>query len=1760
MKKCMIVPVFLLLLVPLFLTITATAAEIVDSGYCGKESDGTNLTWTLDAEGMLTINGTGAMKDYFTNNAYSNPLVPWHNSRSMIKSLTISDGVTSVGSCTCYGCRNLTSVTISNSVTQIGNFAFSDCSKLTYIVIPDSVTRIDNSAFEGCRELTNMTIPNSVTRLGNLVFSGCRKLTDVVIPDSITHIGEWTFSNCSGLTDLVIPNSITTIHKGTFAHCSGLTNLTIPGSVTSVSDSAFEDCSGLISVTILDSLNGVGEYAFYRCNKLTNVTIPNSFIFISNHAFGGCSSLESVIIPDSVTGIGDFSFANCSNLTSITIGNSVTSIGTGAFVDCNHLTSVIIPDSVISIGDSAFEKCDSLTQVKIGNSVTTIGSGVFAGCGSLKQIKVGAESQSFTSLDGVLLNKQLTMLLCYPSGKSGTFYKIPESVIAIWHYAFYDCSSLTSVTLPNGVIAIGNLAFFNCGNLTSMTLPDSVIYIGNSAFSKCSNLTSMRIPYGVHSIADYAFFDCSSLTSVTIPDSVTSIGEMAFLGCSGLTSITIPDSAISIGYSAFGRNLTDVYYTGTEAQWNAIDIDYNLHLQWATIHYKSAGPTPPALAPVQTRVSSGQYCIHVVDENGQPLKGANVYWEDSAETLTADTDDNGDAFFASFTLGTPKIDVSLSGYISWTNRNSNWSKSDKRYSEVILYDEAHGAYKLASAYYSNVGSETSWYNLLTTTKKINLKNDGNLIGDLDFGNFYLTCTACTTQGIDRYELWQNDKQISQCADRRFPRLSVTSFSKGDGCFVRVIAETGEEVDTAINLQFAENKVKQDTSVKFGKNGISITIADDDIPYFGGSTIDINTLVSLPANITVTEDKIRFELNTKPKKDREEAKKQFDILRGFADESKRYYKDRTKRMKGLIADEEAFDLPGGKFKVYVCGYGEADFGSSVLQGEVYFLVEAQTQTFGFNTVVVIVPVTVQIKAELEAQVGGKIKYNWTTEQLDAGIHFDVTLGLGAFAGVGIGEVVGVGAYGKADVEFDAELGTNSQVNKVDLTGELGLKAYVSSFEYHRAFAHNTWHLYTPNNVKGASLQSALSPWNSGLYDAASYEIADLSYLSAESDWQGGAVLMQASARTELLPLLSDTYRNARPVMVATDNDLYAAFVRADVGNEQRYVVVTKFDGSSWQEPVRVDANAVLDSAPTLFTNGNSVYLAYARTTENPGDSLLSYALKQEIIVGSINPDTLSFTKQATFSGIAPDTSFVSMPQLSAVNGQTLLAWMDSTVSDDNSVLRPASGVVRYAICSDGAWGNASDMGTVNAPVDSITIGERNAAPAIACLLDEDSGRNLYLLTASGQERIAENVSGTVAYARLPGTDKASFLWNGENVLTSSDGNSAEVPGISGEYAVSGNNIYYSAATEESANLTVLQYHTGSGTWGLPIQLTDESRYLENLSVASLNGTDYALGMHTAATITENAVEDAKNLVWSAVKPVSNLRLDGIDYDAENVKAGESLPVTLAVINAGDHTVNRVAVTLNNSAVKTQECSLTPGESLDMEVAVPVSESLSECLFAVAEPEKDDYSPDNNKGTVKIGYADAAIELEYQRIGTKKALMASVTNQGIEAASGNIVFYDANGSSVAESSFTDLASGDTTIAVYELDENFAGINGGDVSARVTLEQEELYTYNNADTLHIMEAGSNPEKTEIVSAVANGERGLSADIACESELAATAYCAFYNSDGKMLSVEIRPLSTGRNSLTFTASDQAASKAKIFVLDNQLIPQCASETVEVT
>ena len=456
--------------------------------------------------------------------------------------VTIPNSVTTIGRAAFSNCHSLTDVTIPDSVITIGERAFEDCYSLTNVTIGDSVTTIGGDAFYNCTSLTSVTIGNSVTTIGSYAFYHCTSLTNITIPDSVTTIGSYAFYNCTSLTSVTIGNSVTTIGRYAFAYCDSLTSVTIGNSVTTIGDSAFCGCSSLTGVTIPDSVTTIERDAFEHCNSLKSVTIPDSVITIGGYAFRACTSLTSVTIGNSITTIGSYAFLNCTSLTSVTIPDSVTTIGSSAFSDCDSLTNITIPDSVTIIENDAFSDCDSLTSVTIPFSVITIEAGAFGCCSSLTAINVPSGNTNFTSVDGVLFNKDTTRVVAYPAGKMNTAYIVPDSVTTIGDYAFEDCDSLTNINIPDSVTTIGFCAFRDCDSLTSVTIGDSVTTIG-----------------------DYAFLSCDSLTSVTIGNSVTTIRYRAFDGC---------------------RSLTDVYYSGTQEQWNRISIGLdNTDLTNANIHY-----------------------------------------------------------------------------------------------------------------------------------------------------------------------------------------------------------------------------------------------------------------------------------------------------------------------------------------------------------------------------------------------------------------------------------------------------------------------------------------------------------------------------------------------------------------------------------------------------------------------------------------------------------------------------------------------------------------------------------------------------------------------------------------------------------------------------------------------------------------------------------------------------------------------------------------------------------------------------------------------------------------------------------------------------------------------------------------------------------------------------------------------------------------------------------------------------------------------
>lgn len=318
----------------------------------------------------------------------------------------------------------------------------------------------------------------------------------------------------------------------------------IPEGVTSIGDKAFIRCTDLTSITIPASITDMRSDTFDECEKLTEIIVNDR-----NTTF---SSIEGVLYDKTKTVL--FLYPQGKQEQTYVIPSGVKNIFRKAFNNCKSLTNITISGSVTTIGDNAFYSCFSLKRINIPESVTSIGYSAFLHCFDLKEITVDKQNTAYSSVRGVLFNKDKTTLVRYPADKSGFIYTIPARVTRIDDGAFSDCS-LAKINIPKSVTSIGNIAFSDCLHLGALsykiTIPANITSIGNGVFMSCISIKRVVIPTSITSIGDSAFSNCSSLTSITIPASVTSIGDNAFTYCESLTSITIPASVTSIGEGAF---------------------------------------------------------------------------------------------------------------------------------------------------------------------------------------------------------------------------------------------------------------------------------------------------------------------------------------------------------------------------------------------------------------------------------------------------------------------------------------------------------------------------------------------------------------------------------------------------------------------------------------------------------------------------------------------------------------------------------------------------------------------------------------------------------------------------------------------------------------------------------------------------------------------------------------------------------------------------------------------------------------------------------------------------------------------------------------------------------------------------------------------------------------------------------------------------------------------------------------------------------
>lgn len=250
---------------------------------------------------------------------------------------------------------------------------------------------------------------------------------------------------------------------------------------------------------------------------------------------------EKLIIPDGVESIADFVFFDKATIKEVVFPDSLKSIGNYAFSGCKSLKSLTFEDNIVSIGNFSFANCVSLQNIYLNSALDSIGELAFWGCDSLKYISVDEDNQKFTSVKGVLFDKEVVKLLLCPPCMDGT-YVMPSSVVAVEGYSFSGCDKIKNIKFSENLKTIGDMAFHRCSNLKSLKFGENLQSIGPCAFVECSALKEVTLPKSLLSIGCNAFFGCGSLTDVIILSENLYIDYHAFNNCSKLTIHATEDS------------------------------------------------------------------------------------------------------------------------------------------------------------------------------------------------------------------------------------------------------------------------------------------------------------------------------------------------------------------------------------------------------------------------------------------------------------------------------------------------------------------------------------------------------------------------------------------------------------------------------------------------------------------------------------------------------------------------------------------------------------------------------------------------------------------------------------------------------------------------------------------------------------------------------------------------------------------------------------------------------------------------------------------------------------------------------------------------------------------------------------------------------------------------------------------------------------------------------------------------------------------
>ncbi len=1590
---------------------------------------------------------------------------------------TIGGGVTNIGDDTFRGCTSLEKVVIQDGIVSIGKFAFYSCIDLYSVTLPYTLMNVDSMAFYYCNRLSSVRYNGTLNQWASIDFNGITAnplyyawdlyinneiVTDIVLEPGITEIKPYVFPNIRFLESTVIPEGVTKIGAYAFYY-SGINTVDIPNTVTEIGECAFCGCACLTSVTISKNVTSIGELAFSKCTSLaainvdsqnenycssggvlfdknktrlmccpsalnaTSYNIPSTVKTLDRFAFFCCEALTSIAIPDGILTIGDNAFCGCKSLTSIEIPSGVKIIEYSTFEACEDLFSISLPEGLEEIGTSAFNGCLSLYSITIPDSVTYVGEQAFKKCTLLGNISVSSGNTSYSSLNGVLFNKDQTKLIAYPGGKSGSSYIIPDTVITINGYAF-DNRKLKNVTIPNSITSIYNNAFEDSITLDAIIIPDSVTYLGDNAFKNCTELTTVALGNGIDEINNNTFSGCSKLKSISIPKSIRYIDKGAFEECS------------EIKY---------VYYSSTKEAWDDISIyDKNDSLLSAQFFYDSserAVYTSVLSVPDSILFSLwNRKALMECDHFGLETSKANHVIVNAQVLCNGNTTSNGTGYFSILNENlTDDITFSAPNFYDYIIPSaviSSWKANYiKEHSVYMTKEIKDGKTYISSVFIRKSGNEENKYIDVSTEKHVLLEGDINDV---------IITAVEQNSAVKEYYLSQNENHKISDIDGIFSSVDLYSvFNEDDPVYAYAVLENGQTTEPfpislkkTITSEKAKNflaSLGSGTYNVFGKDGLKMSFSDD-LPIVGGANFSTG-MEMIPVGIEIENNRVRISLGIDLFKNDINGKDDTEWVDFKSDCNKTQETvEKTFKKRELIDNYKKSKVPDqiieeskkkatvegsllGYIEAYIVG-GEIVFKeiSGTLAVELYLKHNQQFLIYGIPAIYA------YVKAGIEGSVGLTNGRAISDENIPFELDWDLGLtpSVKIGGGLGVKDAVSAGVWGKS--ELPTNYSSKDRHLTVDITGEMGLEAEYFMLTGDVTLIDGTYNLvdhYFGTSVNSVSVMSAplYSSNTIDVFRNGEVSLADRSYLENTSAWLGGAT--QQNYRRAIAPeavtvsdLQTSVYKNSQTQLVQFGDTMMMVWIEdsadRDAYNRMRlmYSVYDTATGT-WAEPQAVADNGKCDAAPSLATDGKNVYVAWQNidyTVETADNDTVDLLMNNaEICIAEYNAQTGAFENATT---ITDNATYDYAPKVTVNNGVAEVYWVNSSTLDF------ASGSLSILKRDYSQQTNETVLSSLNY-VHNIDSDGTDVSYTMDKDGDTSTTTDVKVYTNGTQVSVDyEGIDTSCLYATYAMLDgvKTLFYVDDYNLCYIQNGEEKVVfenpRAINGNLQISHNGTETTALWLEAGE-TGNELYTCScenGVWTEPIKLTKFSKVLSNVATTYFNGKIYGLFNRTnlvevtsdvdGSTYYRNGETDLCQLTTDGFNDVA---LSLLDIDESQFVCGEAATFSVLVSNNGTENLNNILFEITDgngySQAVEKEVNLASGASDFIELTYTVPETISKTELTVYASVIDDIDEYDNSICKNIGGADLSIgELNVEYVEGVYIVSGIVTNNNSVAA--------------------------------------------------------------------------------------------------------------------------------------------------------------------